>query len=184
MKKKYLMHKFSKVFAVMLLSAALALGGCTSANAPEGTTDAAASQTESSVQAGQTTYSAAASAGVVTTIDITDMFSKRDMETEYQEEECVLITLNGTEAQCSSSGVTIEDGTVIIKEAGSYLLRGSFNGSIRVEAPEDAKVQVILDGVTLRQSGTAAIYGKTADKIFLTMAEGSSNQIINEGDFQ
>ena len=184
MKKKYLMHKFSKVFAVMLLSAALALGGCTSASNLEETVSSTSSQTESSVQAGQTTYSAAANAGEVTTIDITDMFSKRDMETEYKEDECVLITLNGTEAQCSSSGVTIEDGTVIIKEAGSYLLRGSYNGSIRVEAPEDAKVQLILDGVTIRQSGTAAIYGKTADKIFLTMAEGSSNQIINEGDFQ
>ena len=95
-----------------------------------------------------------------------------------------MITLNGDAAECSGSGVTIEDGTIIIKEAGSYLLRGSYNGSIRVEAAEDEKVQIILDNVTLKQTGTAAIYGKTADKIFLTMAEGSSNQIINAGEFQ
>ena len=189
MKKKYLMHRFSKTLAVVILSAAMLLSGCTSANQVSDTTntgtEAQAQQSQSSAQGGSSNnYSASSGSIEVSTLDVSDMFSERDSKTDYNESECVLITLNGDAAECSGSGVTIEDGTIIIKEAGSYLLRGSYNGSIRVEAAEDEKVQIILDNVTLKQTGTAAIYGKTADKIFLTMAEGSSNQIINAGEFQ
>ena len=188
MKKKYLMHRFSKTLAVVILSAAMLLSGCTSADQVSdatGTgTEAQAQQTQSSTQGGSVNYSSSSSAAQVTTLDVSDMFSERDSKTDYNESECVLITLNGDTATCSGSGVTVENGTIIIQEEGSYLLRGSYNGSIRVEAAEDAKVQLILDNVTLMQTGTAAIYGKTADKIFLTMAEGSSNQIVNTGEFQ
>jgi hypothetical protein len=185
MKKKYLVHRFSKTLAVVILSAAMLLSGCTSANELGGTTSTGAeAQTQSSQQVSTANYSASSSGVEVTTLDISDMFTERDSKTDYNESECILITLNGDAAECSGAGVTIKDGTIIIKEAGSYLLRGSYNGSIRIEAAEDAKVQLILDNVTLKQTGTAAIYGKTADKIFLTMAEGSSNQISNTGEFQ
>lgn len=185
MKKKYLVRRFSKTLAVVILSAAMLLSGCTSANELGGTTSTGAeAQTQSSQQVSTANYSASSSGVEVTTLDISDMFTERDSKTDYNESECILITLNGDAAECSGAGVTIEDGTILIKEAGSYLLRGSYNGSIRIEAAEDAKVQLILDNVTLKQTGTAAIYGKTADKIFLTMAEGSSNQIINTGEFQ
>lgn len=185
MKKKYLVHRFSKTLAVVILSAAMLLSGCTSANELGGTSSTGAeAQTQSSQQVSTANYSASSSGVEVTTLDISDMFTERDSKTDYNESECILITLNGDSAECSGAGVTIKDGTIIIKEAGSYLLRGSYNGSIQVEAAEDAKVQLILDNVTLKQIGTAAIYGKTADKIFLTMAEGSSNQILNTGEFQ
>ena len=185
MKKKYLVRRFSKTLAVMILSTAMLLSGCTSANELGGTTSTGAeAQTQSSQQVSTANYSASSSGVEVTTLDISDMFTERDSKTDYNESECILITLNGDAAECSGAGVTIEDGTILIREAGSYLLRGSYNGSIQVEAAEDAKVQLILDNVTLKQTGTAVIYGKTADKIFLTMAEGSSNQILNTGEFQ
>ena len=193
MKRKTLFRKFSKILAVSILTGALLLSGCTSAseisdnNTLQGTeTSASANGTNDTQGAGQVADGTAAvqvSNASVTTIDVSDMFSKRDQKTEYDESECILVTLDGTTATCENDAVKIEEGTVLITAEGSYILRGSFTGSIRVEAPDDAKVQLILDGVSITQSTTAAIYVKTADKVFLTTAEGSTNVITNTGDF-
>ena len=51
-------------------------------------------------------------------IDITDMFTKRDLAGNYDESEAVKITLSGKTAACNSSNVQIEDGVVTIKAAG------------------------------------------------------------------
>ena len=192
MKKKEILRKFTRIMATMILSGALLLSGCSNAqNKSEASVSVKqeALQTKSdtaeiSVQGGTSQQVLASNSAEVTTLDVSDMFSKRDVKTDYEESECVLITLNGNMASCESEAVSVGDGTVIIKAEGYYLLRGTYNGSIRVEAPDDAKVQLILDGITLKKSGTAAIYGKTADKIFITMAEGSKNQITNDGEFQ
>ena len=63
MKKKYLMHRFSKTLAVVILSAAMLLSGCTSANQVSDTTstgtEAQAQQSQSSAQGGSSNnYSA------------------------------------------------------------------------------------------------------------------------------
>ena len=183
MKRKALFHRFSRKLAMIILTGALLLSGCNSSGNATGD-DSAASAGEKTTQVQTSTYGSSAGSSEVTTLDVSDMFSDRDLKGEYDEKDCTLITLNGKEASCESSAVSIEDGVIVIKEAGSYILRGTYQGSIRVEAPEDAKVQLILDGAELKAEGTAAIYGKTADKIFLTLAEGSSNQITNTGDFQ
>lgn len=51
-------------------------------------------------------------------IDITDMFTKRDLDGTYDESEAVKITLSGKTATSNSSNVQIEDGVVTIKSAG------------------------------------------------------------------
>ncbi|MBQ1850275.1 MAG: carbohydrate-binding domain-containing protein [Lachnospiraceae bacterium] len=183
MKKKQLFHRFSKTVAIAILTVALLLCGCTSTQ--DATTESVVTASEStSVSAVQTVASVdAANTALVSSLDTSDMFSDRDQKTDYDESECILITLNGDSASCDGKGVTVEVGTVIIKEAGNYILRGSFNGSIRVETAEDAKVWLILDGVTITSNGTAAIYAKTADKVFVTTAKDSKNTITNTGDF-
>ena len=57
-------------------------------------------------------------------IDITDMFTKRDLAGTYDESEAVKITLSGKTATCNSSNVQIEDGVVTIKAAGVYVACG------------------------------------------------------------
>ena len=61
-------------------------------------------------------------------IDITDMFTKRDLSGTYDESEAVKITLSGKTAACNSSNVQIEDGVVTIKAAGVYVLSGTLSG--------------------------------------------------------
>ena len=196
MKRKYIIHRFTKTLAIAILTGALLLSGCTTAqNAggegaaqsvrAENNQTAQESTSASGVQKAQTAESQGNAQTVQTSsFDVSDMFSDRDSKTEYDEAECTVITLSGDSATCESKAVSVEAGTVIIKEAGNYILRGSFNGSIRVDAPEDAKVWLILDGVNVTTEGTAAVYAKEADKVFVTTSEGSKNVITNTGEFK
>lgn len=117
-------------------------------------------------------------------IDITDMFTKRDLAGTYDESEAVKITLSGKTAACNSSNVQIEDGVVTIKAAGVYVLSGTLtDGTIVVDAGDDDKVQLVLDGVSIMAADYAAIYAKNADKVFVTLAEGAGNSLTVSGDY-
>ena len=117
-------------------------------------------------------------------IDITDMFTKRDLAGNYDESEAVNITLSGKTAACNSSNVQIEDGVVTIKAAGVYVLSGTLtDGTIVVDAGDDDKVQLVLDGVSIMAADYAAIYAKNADKVFVTLAEGAGNSLTVSGDY-
>lgn len=117
-------------------------------------------------------------------IDITDMFTKRDLAGTYEESEAVKITLSGKTATCDSSNVQIEDGVVTIKAAGVYVLSGTLtDGTVVVDAGDDDKVQLVLDGVSITAADYAAIYAKNADKVFVTLAEGTENTLTVPGDY-
>lgn len=117
-------------------------------------------------------------------IDITDMFTKRDLAGTYDESEAVKITLSGKTATCDNSNVQIEDEVVTIKAAGVYVLSGTFtDGTIVVDAGDDDKVQLVLDGVSITAADYAAIYAKNADKVFVTLAEGAGNSLTVSGDY-
>lgn len=117
-------------------------------------------------------------------IDITDMFTKRDLAGTYEESEAVKITLSGKTAACESSNVQIENGVVTIKAAGVYVLSGTLtDGTIVVDAGDDDKVQLVLDGASVTAADYAAIYAKNADKVFVTLAEGTENSLTVSGDY-
>ncbi|MGN1089565.1 MAG: carbohydrate-binding domain-containing protein [Huintestinicola sp.] len=86
------------------------------------------------------------------------------------------IIFNGVEAQISGKGISAEGSTVVVSAAGEYAVSGSTdNGQIIVDAPDNAKVRLILNGVSLKNESTSAIYVKSADKAIIELAEGSVN---------
>ncbi len=113
-----------------------------------------------------------------------EAFSKRDLSGEYDSAEAVTISLNGASAAASSESVQISGGSVTITAAGTYILTGSLDdGSVIVDATKEDKVQLVLNGVSIQSSDYAAIYVKQADKVFVTLAEGSVNTLANGGSF-
>ena len=110
-----------------------------------------------------------------------EMFTDRDLSGEYDREESVSITLDGESALCDSSEVAVSDHVVTITAEGVYVLSGSYDGMIVVEAGDSDKVQIVLDGAQIRNETNAAIYAKEADKVFLTLAEGSQNSLFSGG---
>lgn len=113
-----------------------------------------------------------------------DMFTDRDYEEDYQEEDCVSVTLSGTSASSSSDSVDISEGTITITEEGTYLISGTLSdGMIIVNAPDTAKVRLIFEGVEINSETSAPLYILEADKVFLTLAEGSENTLSNSGTY-
>lgn len=113
-----------------------------------------------------------------------DMFTDRDVRTEYDESDSVLIQLNGTSAAASSNSVKISGTTVTITEEATYIISGILDdGMIIVNAPDTAKLQIVLNGVDITSKSSAPLYILEADKVFLTLADGTENTLSNGGTF-
>ena len=112
-----------------------------------------------------------------------DYFSDRDLSGEY-DENTYTIKLSGTGASSDAKSVNISGSTVTITGAGTYFLTGTLkDGGIVVNAGKDDKVQLVLDGVSIHSESFAPIYVAQADKVFVTLAEGSVNTLSNGGSF-
>lgn len=113
-----------------------------------------------------------------------DMFTDRDNETTYDESNAVKIKLNGKSATSTSQSVKISGSTVTITEEATYVISGELSeGKIIVDAPDTAKLQIVFDGVNIKSETFAPLYILEADKVFLTLSEGSENTLTNGGSF-
>lgn len=104
-------------------------------------------------------------------------YSNRDLDASYDESSATKVALSGSSATVDGAGAAIQNGVLTISEAGVYVLSGDLSGSVVVEAPEDAKVQIVLANASIQSTDGPAIYVKQADKCFLTLADSSSNQV-------
>ena len=113
-----------------------------------------------------------------------DMFTDRDERADYNEGNSVVISLNGDSVSCASGTVVVSGTTVTITDEGTYILRGTLNeGMIIVNAEETDKPQIVLDGASVTSATSAALYILEADKVFVTLAEGTENTLANGGSF-
>ena len=163
-----LCKKYMKKLAVLGLAACMtfSLAACQQA--------AAGDTTQKSATTSETTAAANS-----------DMFTERDLSGDYDESSAVKISLSGSKASCDSSSVKIDGQTVTISSEGVYILSGSLSdGQIVVDADDQAKVQLVLDGAEITNDSTAAIYVKGGDKVFLTLADGSENKLSVTGAYE
>ena len=73
---------------------------------------------------------------------------------------------------------------ITLLDEGTYLVSGSLtDGQIVVDADDTDKVQIVLAGADITCADSAAIYSKNADKVFLTLADGTENTLTNGGSY-
>lgn len=113
------------------------------------------------------TLDAMVSDGVV---DTADLFTERDLEQEADLVGATYLSLT------SGQDVTIS-------EEGVYVLVGDVEDTTVIVDADAAKVQLVLDNVTITNSDWPAIYVKNADKVFVTTTEGSQNTLTVTGAF-
>lgn len=132
------------------------------------------------------TLPAAADSGTEVTVtailpEEQDMFSDRDYRTGYSDYSTIQLA-DG--ASRSDGNVTITGDRITITEEGTYLLMGSLsNGQILIDAPDSDKIQLVLAGADIACQGSAALYIRQADKVFLTLAGGTENRLSSSGEF-
>lgn len=112
---------------------------------------------------------------------ITVEYSKKDLETAYDETSATKIVFSG-EALVTGEGAETEGRNVTITKGGTYLLSGtSEDGSLSVKVTEEEDVVLILNGLDLTSRSTSAIKIYEADKVVMTLASGTKN-ILRDGE--
>ena len=100
--------------------------------------------------------------------DISDYFTDRDLSGDWEDRDPQYITLNGESVTIAGEGVYVLSGEIA-------------DGSVTVNAGDSDKVQLVLSGVSITSSDSAAILVENADKVFITLAEGTENTLKSEG---
>lgn len=180
--KKNKIHKFRTLIILGLIAATFSMGACrttTSTAIIEGivdTIETSAGVSDENDDESDSEKNITSENATVVSMDVSDMFSDRDMENEYEESECTIINLEKESIEGSGAEVTSEG--ITITEEGEYILTGTYkNKQITVEAADDAKVRLILKDAVIDNEKGAAIYVKSADKVFVTLAEGTVNTV-------
>lgn len=169
----YRRKKLLALFCATALSMT-AVAGCTGTKSSTGNIDSLETETDTEeieVQSITGTFSSA------------DMFTERDLAGTYEESGAVYVTLSGDGITGETDGVAINGQTVTITAEGTYIFSGTLSeGQIVVDA-DNAKVQIVFDNVDITCASSAAVYVKSAEKVFVTLAEGSQNTLRNTDEY-
>ncbi|MBQ8934067.1 MAG: carbohydrate-binding domain-containing protein [Lachnospiraceae bacterium] len=109
--------------------------------------------------------------------DLNGTYSDRDLEQGYDSSSAQYIDLSDLAGLKLSNAYEL-DGDLYLTSKGTFVLSGEMaeGHSVIVDA-KNAKLQIVLSGVTIENESEAPIYIKKADKVFLTLDEGTENVI-------
>ena len=92
------------------------------------------------------------------------------------------ITLSPDGSTSTDASVRIDGQTVTITQAGTYQIAGTLDdGALIVESGENAKITLVLGGVSIKNTTGAAIQIATADDVTIELAEGTTN-VLQSGE--
>lgn len=138
---------------------------------------------------GQETSGKAGGQSAVSGHGMTGEYKDSDLDASWDEDNSTVITCSGGQAEIDGDGAEVVSeaemaagdkaafATIVIREAGTYVLRGSYTGQIQVDAGKEDKVQLVLDGFDGTNETSAVINGIQSDKIILTLADGTENTV-------
>lgn len=169
----YRRKKLLALFCATALSMT-AVAGCTGTKSSTGNIDSLETDTDTEEIEVQS---------ITGTFSSTDMFTERDLAGTYEESGAVYVTLSDDGITGETAGVAINGQTMTITAEGTYIFSGTLSeGQIVVDA-DNAKVQIVFDNVDITCASSAAVYVKSAEKVFVTLAEGSQNTLRNTDEY-
>lgn len=169
----YRRKKLLALFCATALSMT-AVAGCTGTKSSTGNIDSLETETDTEEIEVQS---------ITGTFSSTDMFTERDLAGTYEESGAVYVTLSDDGITGETAGVAINGQTMTITAEGTYIFSGTLSeGQIVVDA-DNAKVQIVFDNVDITCASSAAVYVKSAEKVFVTLAEGSQNTLRNTDEY-
>lgn len=96
----------------------------------------------------------------------------------------VQIVLAGDSITVDGAGVTVDGSTATIGAAGAYNISGALaDGQIVVDSADEEPVRLILNGVDIHNSTSAAINIANAAEAVIVLADGSENTITDGASY-
>lgn len=104
-------------------------------------------------------------------------YSNKDLTVLTSEEAETKIILKDGKTEVIGSGVTVKENTITITKGGSYEISGKLSDGQLIIAADKTNddVQILLNGTAIMNSQTSPFFVETADKVIVTLAEGSEN---------
>ncbi|WP_158549969.1 carbohydrate-binding domain-containing protein [Runella aurantiaca] len=103
-----------------------------------------------------------------------------DSDYTWNSTDVIPIVLNGTSITANNAGVSVAGAVATIKAAGTYSISGTLtNGQIVVNNEDKGVVRIILNGVDITSSNSAAIYIKKAGKALVVLADNTQNKLTD-----
>lgn len=105
-------------------------------------------------------------------------FAADDAYADWSAASVTKIQLNGTSASINGAGAEAKAGLITITAAGTYVLSGTLDdGQIVVHGEDKGTVRLILNGVTILNSSSAAIFVEEAGKTIISLEAGTENLV-------
>lgn len=120
---------------------------------------------------------------VSASFDYENVFTSRDSSAKY-DENVYNIRLKDNNSTCDNPKTVIDKNIITVTNTGTYIVSGELSdGQIVIDADSTDKIQLVLDNVSVNNSSTSAIKVIQAKKVFITLAENSSNTLSSPNEF-
>lgn len=169
-----------KIFAVLMSALVISsiFVGCSEDSTQ--TSSKTTSESQSTLDTSINSSGSEASTASTDKTAINTSFTARDMEVGYEETEAVKISCSGNKFTINGSGAAAKDGVLTISKEGTYVLSGSIDeGRIVINVTDQEKVQLVLDGFSIKCTTHSPLFIKSADKVFITLQEDTQNTITD-----
>lgn len=153
--------KKTLIFICFMLSAVIVFSSCTTTESEQTYSDVSVPETEESVMPED-----------ISNADLSGMdfeFTDRDKDSDFD--------------ASNASSATESDGKYEITSEGTYIFSGNISKQISVNAGENDKIQIVLDNVNISNPNGPAIYIGTADKVFITVKDGTASTLSDGSDY-
>ncbi|MBE5939390.1 MAG: carbohydrate-binding domain-containing protein [Lachnospiraceae bacterium] len=164
--------KFLSLLTVTVMTCALVLAGCSGGGdkpTENNKTSETNKQTTTKSENQDATEPGEDESETADQSDDTDsLYSKFDKDDKWDE---------------TDTFIELSKGDVIINEPGTYVLSGTLaDGQVNINVDATEKVQLVLNGVDITCKDSAPIYVVNADKVVITLAEGTTNVLTDGGN--
>ncbi|OUM61590.1 hypothetical protein PIROE2DRAFT_12371 [Piromyces sp. E2] len=115
-------------------------------------------------------------------------YQSNDLIEEYDVDKDVLVNCDDGSCVINGEGAVTSAGFVNITSAGTYIIQGSVQGQVFIDAPKEDFVHLVLEDTTIFSKAGPAIYGSSAEKITITVIGNTTiidpeNHIEDDDDF-
>ncbi|MBQ7045414.1 MAG: carbohydrate-binding domain-containing protein [Clostridia bacterium] len=126
------------------------------------------------------------SSGATVSADMSSMefdLTDRDSKDTYSPASAKQINLSSNITDLPA-GATLTDGILSITMADTYIISGEAeNLCLNIAVPTDQKLQIVLNSAKITNNKGPAIFVKSAEKVFLTLADGSVNTLSDSAEY-
>jgi hypothetical protein len=111
---------------------------------------------------------------------ITSDYDSNDLTVSLDDANATVIRLEGDSVAIEGEGANVDGRIVTVTKAGVYNIQGILNdGQIIVDTQDAETVTLILNSVEVTSNISAPIYVANAEKVIITLADGTQNTVTD-----